>query len=113
MSETVHLPRNYDPLEYVRNYYKVPAVVGRVVMVKDRRGVITGASGPHVKVWLDGDKTDFPYHPSDLTYTGEVGSPPKLTRSQRNYRAWLHAETSESFIEFMQNPFWDDYRRRH
>lgn len=104
--------KEYDPLEYIRTYYKVPAVVGRVVYYKDRRGVVSGASGPHVKVWLDGDKSDLIVHPRDLTWSNELGHLPRLTRSQRNYRAWLHSETNESFIEFMRNPYWNGLRAR-
>lgn len=58
----------YDPLEYVRNYYGVPAKKGKIVKYKDKLGVITGASGPHVKVRLDGEKNALPYHPTDLNY---------------------------------------------
>jgi hypothetical protein len=43
----------YDPLQYIRDYYKVPAYVGRVVYAGGKRGVVVGASGPHLKVNLD------------------------------------------------------------
>lgn len=104
--------REYDPLEYIRDYYKVPAVVGRVVFYNGTRGVITGASGPHIKVWLDNRKDDVVIHPRDLQYTEELGDLPKPTRSQKNYRAWLHSETNETFIEFLRNPYWNDLRAR-
>ena len=58
----------YDPLEYIRNYYKVPATKGKIVAYRGKVGIITGASGPHVKVRLEGDKNDMPYHPTDLKY---------------------------------------------
>lgn len=59
-------------LEYIRNYYGVPAKKGGRVQYKDRVGVITGNSGPHVSVRLDGQKHSAPYHPTDLIYlTGE------------------------------------------
>lgn len=58
----------YDPLEYIREYYGVPATKGKVVKYKDKLGVITGASGPRVKVRLDGEKNAFPCHPNDLDY---------------------------------------------
>ena len=58
----------YDPLEYVRNYYGVPAKKGKVVSYNGKLGVITGASGPHVKVKLEGAKHALPYHPMDLKY---------------------------------------------
>jgi hypothetical protein len=58
----------YDPLEYIRNYYDVPAKRGKVVSYNGSLGVITGASGSHVKVRLEGQKNALPYHPSDLKY---------------------------------------------
>ncbi len=54
---------------YIRSYYKVPATRGgRVRTSKNELGTITGTSGPHVKVRLDGEKHAHPYHPTDLTY---------------------------------------------
>jgi hypothetical protein len=58
----------YDPLEYVRNYYRVPAKKGKIVSYNGKLGVITGASGPHVKVKFKGEKHTWSYHPSDLNY---------------------------------------------
>jgi hypothetical protein len=112
MGERGTMTREYDPLEYIRTYYRVPAVVGRVVRYKEKRGVISGASGPHVKAWFDGEKSDVIVHPRDLEWTNEMGRLPRLTRSQRNYRAFLHSETNETFIEFLRNPYWNDLRAR-
>lgn len=107
------MSREYDPLEYIRSYYKVPAVVGRVVYAGDRRGIVTGASGPHVKIHMDGDRRAGVYHPTDgLIWTNELAPLPKKTRSQRNYDAYLHSETNETFIEFLKNPYWNDLRAR-
>jgi len=61
----------YDPLEYIRNYYHVPAFENRVVKVRGQFGVITGASGPHVAVRLSEEKQARPYHPSDIDYLNE------------------------------------------
>jgi len=60
----------YDRLEYIRTYYQVPATKGRIVRHNEtgRLGVITGASGPHTKVRLDGEKNAYPYHPLDFDY---------------------------------------------
>lgn len=58
----------YDPLEYIRNYYGVPAIKGKIVRYEGKLRVITGASGPHVKVRLDGEKNALSYYPDDLDY---------------------------------------------
>lgn len=57
-------------LEYIRDYYKVPAYEGaRVRYCRNVEGTITGASGPHILVLLDGDTEALPYHPSfELEY---------------------------------------------
>lgn len=57
--------RKYDPLQYVRDTYGVPAYVGVPIEYEGKAGVITGASGPHVKARLDGEKHARPYHPID------------------------------------------------
>ena len=59
---------SYDPLEYIRIYYGVPAIKGKVIGYNGKLGVITGASGPYVKIKLEGEKHALPYHPSDLNY---------------------------------------------
>ena len=61
----------YDTLEWHRVQYKVPAKKGLHVLVDGKRGVITGASGPHVKVHVEGDKHARPYHPKSITYYDE------------------------------------------
>lgn len=71
------MPRpNYDPLEYVRTAYGVPAYKNRVVKALGKLGVITGASGPHVAVRLSEEKHSRPYHPSDIDYFVEAKENP-------------------------------------
>jgi len=102
-----------EKLQYVRDFYKVPAYVGRVVYAGGKRGVVTGASGPHVKVCLDGARRAGIYHPADqIVWTEESAPLPKRTKGQRLYDAWLNSECNESFIEFLQNPYWKEYRKR-
>lgn len=36
---------------------------------------------------------------------------PKLTRSKKRYRAYLHSDTTETFIEWLKNSYWDEYRK--
>ncbi len=52
-------------LEYIRNYYKVPAFKGHAVTYKGNEGTITGSSGPHVAVRLAGKRLSIPIHPKD------------------------------------------------
>lgn len=58
-------------MDWIRAHYGVPAKRGACVEYtpcegsKDepRFGTITGTSGPHILVRLDGDKHSRPYHP--------------------------------------------------
>jgi len=54
-----------DSLEYVRNYYKVPAKKGGRVVAYGKPGVITGGQGQYVLIKLDTLKHANPYHPTD------------------------------------------------
>lgn len=66
-------------LDYIRNAYGVPAQMGGRVRYSGgvgvpRLGTITGASGGHLGVLLDGDNHPLPFHPTwELEYlpTGE------------------------------------------
>lgn len=49
--------------------------------------------------------------PEIITYKNSLK--PKLTRSQKRYQLYLQSETTESFIEFLKNPYWNDYRKRN
>lgn len=55
-------------MDYIRNYYGVPAKRGGRVTYQGNPGTITGHSGPHLKVRLDGEKHSGIYHPMDLEY---------------------------------------------
>jgi hypothetical protein len=55
-------------LEWHRKNYNVPAKKGMHVMIGKKRGIITGASGPHIKVKIEGESISKPYHPTDITY---------------------------------------------
>lgn len=65
--------RKNDPLEYVRDYYGVPAYRGMRVNVYGKDGVIEKGEGSYIMVRLDGDKHARPYHPTDgVTYKIEA-----------------------------------------
>lgn len=65
-------------LDYIRTTYAVPAKKGgRVRYTGDkgpkgkgaREGTITGASGAHLRIRMDGDSFAQPYHPTwELEY---------------------------------------------
>lgn len=61
---------SYDPLQWHRDTYQVPAFKNRIVRVKhhSKLGVITGASGSYIEVRLSEEKHARPYHPSDIDY---------------------------------------------
>lgn len=53
-------------MEYIRNYYGVPAYrLGRVRVENWGEGTITGTSGPHLLIRLDTGTRAKPYHPVD------------------------------------------------
>lgn len=59
----------YDDLQYVRDYYGVPAYRGVRVNVYGKDGVIEKGQAAYIMVRLDGDKHARPYHPTDgVTY---------------------------------------------
>lgn len=62
-------------LSYIRDYYQVPAVVGRRVTAYGKPGVILSAINAYIGVALDEDpkKRILPHHPTDeIVYCDEV-----------------------------------------
>lgn len=55
----------YNPFDYIRDYYGVPARKGAQVIYRGRKGKVTGASNQYVMIKLDGEKFSKPYHPRD------------------------------------------------
>lgn len=89
--------------EYVRNYYGVPACIGRRVIVYGKPGIIAEDRGNYIGVNLDEDKPSrvSNYHPTDkVEYLG-MGEVRKLTRSQKNYQDYLKSDCGHSFGEWM------------
>ena len=52
-------------LEYIRQFYNLPARRGAVVFYKGHRGKVTSAINGHVRVRLDGESQARIYHPND------------------------------------------------
>jgi len=81
--------------EYVRQYYGVNACVGRRVIAYGKPGVIAEDRGHYIGILLDCDKPGNVnnYHPVDgIEYLDEIGKVRPLTRSQRRYREYKHAD---------------------
>lgn len=90
--------------DYVRTYYKVPAAFGRIVKVSGRQGIITEDMGHYIGVTFDNAKANDvrPCHPtSNIEYLG-MGTPRKLTRSQKRWQEYSRvAECFESFRDWL------------
>lgn len=90
--------------EYVRNYYKVPAEIGRRVLVRGEPGIIAEDRGNYIGVLLDKDRPGRinNYHPTDqIEYLNEFGTIRPMTRSQKRYRHFLASEYPGSFAEYL------------
>jgi hypothetical protein len=50
--------------------------------------------------------------PAGIDYVAfNSDKPPKLTKSQQRYKAYLKSGSEEGFFDFLVNPYWDDYRK--
>lgn len=98
--------------EYVKNYYQVPACIGRRVEVDGKQGVIAKDLGHYIGVNFDNDKAGaiLPCHPTwKVKYLG-MGKLRKLTASQMRYRRYLEfGDCFDSFIDFCR---WHDSKDR-
>jgi hypothetical protein len=100
--------------EYVKQYYGVPAELGRAVIVSGKPGVIVADRGHHIGVVFDGDDLTaiYPCHPTSEVVYGEIVPLPKakkMTRSQENYQRYIDSEADCSFAEWMG---FGKYRRK-
>lgn len=90
--------------EYVRNYYGVPACIGRRVIAYGKPGIIAEDRGGYIGILLDSDKPGQVnnYHPTDgIEYLDEIGTIRPMTRSQRRYREYIESEYPGSFAEYL------------
>ena len=53
-----------DALEYIRNYYRVPAFKGAKIKYQGKDGVIRGGTGSYLLVRIEGEKTNVKCHPT-------------------------------------------------
>ena len=94
-----------SPCRYVRDFYGVPACIGRRVEVGGKPGVIAEDRGHYIGVNFDADRPGVirNAHPvSDVTYLG-MGHVRPISRSQRRYLRWLEVgDCFSSFREFLK-----------
>jgi hypothetical protein len=90
--------------EYVRQFYGVPAEVGRRVMVHGNPGVIVEDMGNYIGVNFDIDRPGvaFPCHPEDGVIYLEMGAVRRSTRSQERYRRYLQSDCEMKFGEWLK-----------
>ena len=90
--------------EYIRNYYGVPACIGRRVIVHGKPGIIYEDRGHYIGVNFDVDKPGvvFNAHPTDNVEYLEIGELRKMTKSQKRYRDYLEvADCFDSFADYL------------
>lgn len=51
-------------IEYIRNFYNVPAKIGTRVKYEGKLGTIKGTKNAYLKILLDGEKKTKCYHPT-------------------------------------------------
>lgn len=104
MQATSKFQRECDACKYVRDYYGVPAELGRRVIVDGQPGIIIKDMGEYIGVNLDDDKPGVvsPCHPTWRVEYGEMGHIRRATRSQRRYQRYLDVgECFDSFRDFL------------
>jgi len=90
--------------EYVRDYYGVPACIGRRVIAYGKPGIIAADRGNYIGVLLDEDKpgTIENYHPTDGIEYLDMGRIRKMTAGQRRYLEFIKADWFDgSFAEWL------------
>lgn len=96
---------------YIRNYYSVPAEVGRRVEVAGKAGVIAEDRGAYIGVLFDEDEpgTIYPCHPTwRVEYRG-MGAVRQLPARQRRAKARYQRfrEFGDGFDSFRDFLAWD------
>jgi hypothetical protein len=90
-------------LSYIREYYAVPAVVGRRVVAYGKPGIIMSAINAYIGVVLDDDpkRRPRPHHPTDGIVYGELTE--KLPKPPRrsNYDKFQHDDCGLYFHEWL------------
>lgn len=102
--------------DYVKEYYDVPACIGRGVEVSGKRGVIIADRGHYIGVNFDDDKPGSVSncHPtSSVKYLG-MGKIRRMTRSQERYQRYLEWDGCfDSFYHFLMYEADQEKRKRY
>lgn len=89
--------------EYAKKYYRVPSDIGRRIVYRGEGGIIYKDGGNYVSVNLDSEKPGHcvNIHPTDpgLKYL-EMGTPRKMTRSQKRYQRYRELSDVYQFDSF-------------
>lgn len=93
--------------QYVKNYYGVPADIGRRVTVDGRPGIISKDGGNYIGVNFDSDKPGVisNCHPTWRVDYLEIGKIRAITKSQARYQRYL--EYGDGFKCFLDYLRWD------
>jgi hypothetical protein len=90
--------------EYVRDYYGVPAEIGRRVIAYGRPGIIAADRGNYIGVNFDDAKPGCidNCHPTDhVEYLEEFGKIRQMTRSQERYQDYINSDCGYTFAEYL------------
>jgi hypothetical protein len=92
-------------MQYIRDYYKVPAEIGRAVTVYGKPGVIVADRGHYIGVTFDEDKPNviLPCHPTDGVEYGEMRGIRKMTKAQQRYQDYLEMDWFDSFGDYLRS----------
>jgi hypothetical protein len=93
--------------KYVREYYGVPAAIGRLVVVGGKPGIIAEDRGHYIGVNFDKDRAGVVRncHPTSEVVYGEMGEVRKPSRHAARYQRFL--EYGECFSNFLDFCYWD------
>jgi hypothetical protein len=89
--------------EYIREYYGVPAELGRRVIVNGKPGVIADAMGHYIGVLFDEAEPGhiLPAHSASCVEYLGMGEVKKPSRSRQRYLDYLKLECEETFAEYL------------
>ncbi|MBV2127956.1 hypothetical protein [Arsukibacterium indicum] len=101
---------------YIKQYYVVPADIGRRVVVNGKPGIIAADCGHYIGVNFDADEPGHisHCHPTWRITYGEMGFIRKLPKrkaaAKARYKRFL--EYGDSFDNFMHFCAWDSQQQR-